>query len=308
MKSVGVTLRKNLKQMSRDYQAYILLLPALAYYLIFHYLPMYGIQMAFQNFSPAKGFSGSPWVGFDNFFKLVSGPYFFTILRNTLTLSLYSLIMGFPLPIAFALLLNIIPGPRYKKIAQMVSYAPHFISLVVVVGMIKLFTSPSYGVINRLITKLGGESINFMIKSEWFAHIYVWSGIWQNIGWSSIIYLAALSSINPELYDSAYIDGANQVQCVWHIDLPGIAPTIIILLIMATGRVLSVGFEKVYLMQNNANLGVSEVISTYAYKQGIGQGRFSESAAVSFFNSSVNLVLLAVVNQIARKVTETSLW
>ena len=294
--------------MLREYQLYVLLLPTLLFYIVFHYLPMYGIQMAFQDFNPVRGFAGSRWVGMKNLQRFVSGPYFWSTLQNTLTLSLYSMLANIPLAIIFALMLNSIPNQRFKKSVQTITYAPHFISTVVLVGMLKLFLSPNFGVVNVLIKNLGGESINFMQKSSLFPHLYVWSGVWQGLGWSSIIYLAALAGISPELHEAAVVDGASRLQRIWHVDLPGIMPTIITLLILSAGRVLSVGFEKVYLMQNNVNASVSEVISTYAYKLGLVQAKYSYSAAVSLFNSVVNMILLLAVNFASRKLSDTSLF
>lgn len=307
-KPLSFRLRRGVKQVRGDYQLYILLIPALAYYIIFHYLPMYGIQMAFMDFNPIRGFANSKWVGFKNFTKYFNGPYFWPTLKNTLTLSLYSLLASTPLAIIFALILNNIPALRFKKTVQMVTYAPHFISVVVLVGMLKLFLSPNFGVVNNVLGKMGLERINFMQKSQYFPHLYVWSGIWQGLGWSSIIYIAALSGISPEMHEAAVVDGATKLQRIWHIDLPGIMPTIVTLLILSAGRVLSVGFEKVYLMQNNVNATVSEVISTYAYKVGLVQAKYSFSATVSLFNSVINLFFLLVVNYISRKLTDSSLF
>lgn len=294
--------------MLQDYQLYLLIAPTIAYFVIFHYLPMYGIQMAFMNFNPIRGFSGSKWVGLANFKKYINGPYFSRTLLNTLLLSLYSMTAAIPLAITFALMLNAVPGKVFKKIVQTATYAPHFISTVVMVGMLKLFLSPNFGVVNLIIEKLGYERINFMQKASYFRHLYVWSGIWQGLGWSTIIYLAALAGINPELHEAAIVDGASKLQRIWHIDLPGILPTIVTLLILSAGRVLSVGFEKVYLMQNNVNASTSEVISTYAYKMGLEQARYSFSATVSLFNSVVNATFLLIVNFISRKLTDSSLF
>ena len=307
-RSLGFRCSKALHRMLQDYQLYLLIAPTVAYFVIFHYLPMYGIQMAFQNFNPIRGFSGSKWVGLANFTKYVNGPYFSKTLVNTLLLSLYSMAASIPLAIIFALMLNAVPGRIFKKIVQTATYAPHFISVVVLVGMLKLFLSPNFGVVNLMLEKLGYERINFMQKSSYFRHLYVWSGIWQGLGWSTIIYLAALSGINPELHEAAIVDGASKVQRIWHIDLPGILPTIVTLLILSAGRVLSVGFEKVYLMQNNVNASTSEVISTYAYKIGIEQARYSFSATVSLFNSVINAAFLLIVNFISKKLTNSSLF
>ena len=301
-------LRQNWLQVCRDYQLYLLLIPVLAYYIIFHYLPMYGIRIAFMEYDIIKGFNRSPWVGFKQFSKLFSSPYFGVILKNTVIISLYSMLAGTPLPILFALLLNSIRDGLFKKSVQTISYAPHFISTVVIVGMIKLFLSPSSGIINALIRMLGGEPINFMGKAGMFAHIYVWSGIWQGLGWSTILYIAALGGVDPELHEAAQLDGASRIQRMMHVDLPCILPTIVIMFILRMGSVLSVGFEKVYLMQNDLNINASETIQTYVYKQGMEQAKYSYSTATGLFNSLVNIALLVTVNGISRKVTETSLW
>ena len=297
-----------LKDIKANLEIYVLILPTLLYFIIFKYFPMYGAQIAFKNFIPVKGICGSEWVGFKHFIRFFESPYFTEVVLNTFLLSVYSLIAGFPLPIALAILLNYQKNLHFKKVVQTVSYAPHFISTVVMVGMLKIFTSPINGIINKIIVAVGGEAKHFMASPEYFKHLFVWSGIWQNIGWSSIIYIGALSAISIELHEAAIVDGAIIWQRIWNIDLPGIAPTIIILLILSTGSVLSVGFEKVYLMQNDLNTSVSEVISTYTYKMGLIQSQYSFSSAVGLFNSIINFVLLITVNIIARKLGETSLF
>lgn len=295
------------KEVKLNYEIYLLLMPTFIIILIFKYFPMYGIQIAFKNFNPIKGIGESDWVGFKYFILFLEGPFLWQIMRNTFTISIYSIIAGFPLPIIFALFLNHQKNLRYKKIVQTVSYAPHFISTVVLVGMLKIFTAPESGLFNILIKKLGGESIHFMGIPEAFYHMYVWSGIWQNLGWSAIIYIGALSAINPELHEAAIVDGATIWRRIWHVDIPGILPTIITLLILRTGGVLSVGFEKTYLMQNAQNANVSEVISTYVYKKGLLETQYSYSSAVGLFNSVVNFTVLVIVNAISRKVSEISL-
>ena len=301
-------LRKSLLHIMRDHQLYLLLIPVMAYYVIFHYMPMYGLRIAFMEYDIIKGFNRSPWVGFKQFEKLFTSPYFFTSLRNTLVISLYSLFASTPLPILFALILNSIRDSFFKKSAQTISYAPHFISTVVIVGMIKLFLSPSSGIINTAIVALGGEPINFMAIPEAFPHVYVWSGIWQGLGWSAVLYIAALGGVDPQLHEAAQLDGASRLQRMWHVDVPGILPTITIVFIMNMGRIMSVGFEKVYLMQNDLNIATSEIIATYTYKQGLEQAKYSYSTATGIFNSLVNIGLLFFFNGISRKLTETSLW
>jgi putative aldouronate transport system permease protein len=300
--------RKALQYLVRNYQLYILMALVMAYFVIFKYLPMYGLQMAFQNFNPIKGFRGSEWVGFDQFIKMFQGFYFMDSLRNTLVLSFYSLIAGFPFPIIFALFLNAVLQQRFKKFVQTVAYAPNFISTVVIVGMLKVFMSPSSGFINRIIEAMGGTAINFFASPQIFPHLYVWSGIWQGTGWGAVIYFAALAGVSPELHEAAIVDGASRLRRIWHIDLPSIIPTAVILLIMNVAGVVNVGFEKVFLMQTPLNIAASEVISTYSYKVGIEQIQYSYSAAVGMFNSVVTFVLLMIVNKISAKVTDISLW
>jgi putative aldouronate transport system permease protein len=301
-------IKYKLAQIKFNIQLYLLLIPVLAYFIIFRYLPMYGLRMAFIDFNPVLGFSKSPWVGFEQFIKLFNGPYFLSSLKNTISLSLYSLMAGMPFPIIFALLLNTISHDLYKKTVQTITYAPHFISTVVIVGMLRLFLSPSSGIINQLSVFFGGKSINFFAKSSLFPSIYVWSGIWQNTGWNAVIYIAALSSVSPELHEAAIVDGADRLKRVWYIDLPSIIPTIIVLLIMNIGSLVSVGFEKVYLMQTDLNLATSETTATYSYKVGLEQAQYSYSAAIGFLNSFINFTLMIIVNQISKYVTETSLW
>jgi putative aldouronate transport system permease protein len=268
---------------------------------------MYGVQIAFKNFSPARGIWGSPWVGFEQFRRFFRSFQFRTIIINTFVLSIYSLAAGFPLPIMMALLINSLGARKYKRLMQTVTYMPHFISTVVLVSMITLFLSPR-GLFGNISSALGFMPKNILTFPETFRHAYVWSGVWHNMGWGSIIYLAALSSVDPSLYEAATIDGANKWQKIIHIDIPSIAPTCIILLILSTGSILSVGFEKAFLMQNDLNLAKSEVISTYVYKVGIRSTQYSFSAAVGLFNNVINFLVLVLVNRISRKVSETSLW
>ena len=301
-------LRRTCKTILREYQVYLLLLPTLVYFIIFCYAPMYGAQIAFRDFTPVKGITGSNWVGFKHFIRFFQNPYFSEILRNTFCISLYSIVAGFPLPIIFAIMLNYQRALWFKKCVQTISFAPHFISTVVIVGMLKLFTSPTSGVFNELIKLFGGQPVHFMAEPSMFYSIYVWSGIWQNFGWGAIIYIGALAGISPELHEAAIVDGASVLKRIWHIDIPGIAPTIITILIMNTGSILSVGYEKIYLMQNSLNGSMSEVISTYVYKQGLVKAQYSFSSAVGLFNSVVNFTFLLIVNAISRRVSETSLF
>ena len=269
---------------------------------------MYGVQIAFKDFIVTKGITGSPWVGFAHFERFFNSYYFWRLIKNTLGLGLYELLVGFPIPILLALMLNEVKNKFFKRFVQTVTYAPHFLSTVVLVGMLFIFLSPRTGLVNQLIVAFGGEPVPFMVRPEWFKTLYVFSGIWQQMGWSSIIYFAALSGIDPQLHEAATVDGAGRLRRIWHINLPCIMPTIVILLILNTGSILSIGFEKVYLMQNAMNMESSDVISTYVYRSGILGAQYSFSAAVGLFNSVVNAIMLVVVNYMARRVGETSLW
>ncbi len=302
---LGERFVRNLK---KYWQYYILLLPALAYFLIFCYGPMYGAQIAFRNFNAKDGITGSPWVGFDHFIRFFRSPYFGTLLRNTFVISLYGLVAGFPLPIILALSLNELQNQKVKKFAQTVTYAPYFISMVVMCGMLISFLSPSTGIINKAIVALGGEPIPFLSEASLFPSIYVWSGVWQGTGWGSVIYFAALSGVDPQLLEAATLDGATRLQKIWYINIPTLLPTIVIMLIMNCGNLLSVGYEKAFLLQNALNLDTSEVISTYVYKTGLVNAQYSFSTAIGLFNSVVNLILLVTVNMISRKISDNSLW
>ena len=287
----------------------MLLIP-LAWLLIFMYWPMYGAQIAFRNYLPGKSIWESPWVGLDNFIKFFNSYMFLRVMRNTLWISLYSLLVGFPIPIIFALAINQLAGGWFKRTVQMVSYAPNFISTVVVVGMIIQFLDLRRGPINLLLQALGTSPINFNGSPDWFSTIYVLSGVWQYTGFGAIIYLAALSTVDPALHEAAVVDGANRLQRIWHIDLRGILPTVMTLLILNMGQLLNVGFEKVFLLQNTLNQTTSEVISTYVYKVSLAAGiaSYSYGAAIGLFNSLVGLVLIVIANQVSKKLTETGLW
>ena len=301
-------IAKTMQGVVKNYQLYILILPAFVYFLIFCYLPMYGVQIAFKDFIANLGIVGSPWVGFKHFERFFNSYNFLLILKNTLGISIYSLVVGFPMPIILALLLNEVRNGPFKKIVQTVTYAPNFISMVVMVGMIITFFSSSSGLVNILLSKIGIAPVGWLSKGEYFKSLYVWSGVWQSTGWGSIIYLAVLSGVDPQLHEAAIIDGASRLRRMWHINLPSIIPTIVIMLILSTGSIMNVGYEKIYLMQNPLVLDVSEVISTYTYKVGLLNSQYSFSAAVGLFNSVINLVLLTIVNTISAKISETSLW
>ncbi|MDQ1909057.1 ABC transporter permease subunit [Paenibacillus sp. GD4] len=307
-----VRLRKAspLKKMSKVWQLYVLIALPVIYIFLFKYIPMYGAQIAFKNYVVTKGIWGSDWVGFRHFIRFFHSYEFWRLMQNTLVLSFYSLLAGFPFPIILALSLNYVKNRLFKKSVQMITYAPHFISVVVMVGIILELLDPRNGIVNMILKALGFEAINFMGVPEYFKSIYVWSGIWQSVGFSCIIYLAALSSIDPALHETAVVDGASKLRRMWHIDLPGIMPIAIIMLIMNTGHVLDVGFEKVLLMQNPLNLRTSEVIDTYVYKVGLASQamNYSYSSAIGLFKSVINLILLILVNKIAQKTKQNSLW
>ncbi len=300
--------RSPLELLKRDWSLYVFCLPGVVLTFIFSYIPMYGVQIAFRNFNAKQGIWGSPWVGFKYFERFIKSPFFGQTIGNTLILSLYGLLVSFPIPIILALMLNSFRFKGYRKVIQMVTYAPNFISTVVMCGMLLLFLSPSVGVINTVIKGLGGEAINFMSKREYWRHIYVWSGVWQGMGWSSVIYFAALSGISPELHEAAMVDGASKFQIVCHIDFPSILPTAMVLLIMDCGSVLSIGFEKAFNLQNDLNLSVSEIISTYVYKVGLIENNMSYSSAIGLFQTIVNLVLLVTVNKISDKLSGNSMF
>ncbi|KHL91985.1 sugar ABC transporter permease [Paenibacillus sp. IHB B 3415] len=299
--------RRLVRQIARRYDLYLMLLIPVTWYLVFHYGPLYGLQIAFKNFNPGKGILGSSWVGFEHFQRFFDSYYFWRLLWNTLSINLFSLLIAFPVPIMLALLINEIGSKRYSKLLQNVTYIPHFISVVVIVGILTVLLSPS-GPVNMLIQALGGTPTRFMESAAWFKTIFISSNIWQNMGWQSIIYIAALSGINPQLYEAAKMDGASRIRRIWHVSLPGIIPVIVILLILDIGQFMNIGFEKILLMQNNLNLESSDVISTFVYTTGILKGEYSYTAAIGLFNSLINLTLLLLVNRFARKTSDTSLW
>jgi putative aldouronate transport system permease protein len=301
-------LRSSSKELKKNYQLILLALPAIVIVIMFLYIPMYGVQIAFRDFVPIKGITGSEWVGFDNFIRFFKSYNFKIVIKNTLIISAYTLVVGFPFPIMLALILNQMNAARFKRVVQTVTYMPYFISMVVLSGMLLLFMSPTSGIIGQVISKYSSNSSNLIGRPNWFSTIYVWSGVWQYTGWGSIIYLAALSGIDPALYDASSIDGASRWQRIIYIDIPCILPTAIILLTLNAGRIMSVGFEKIYLLQNDLNLPSSEIISTYVYKIGLLNAQYDYSAAINLFNSVINFVLLITVNRLAKKMSDTSLW
>lgn len=300
--------RKRWQKVWRNWQLYLFIAPAFLYFLIFHYGPMYGIQIAFKNYNPVRGVFGSPWVGFDHFVRFFESYYFWDLMWNTLAISLYELAVGFPIPIILALAFNELKHKRFKKLVQTVTYAPHFISVVVMVGMVIAFLSPSTGILIRFVEWMGIDAPSFLTSPAWFKTVYVLSGVWQSAGWGTIIYLAALSGVDPGLHEAAIIDGANRLQRIRHINIPVLVPTMTILLILNMGSLLGVGFEKILLMQNPLNMESSDVISTFVYRSGLENAQYSFSTAVGLFNSVINAFLLVTVNQIVRKTSENSLW
>ena len=304
----GFSLALARKKIKKSLPYYVLILLPLAYLLVFKYQPIYGVQIAFRDYKPRLGFLGSPWVSLKYFEMFLNAPSAWNILRNTFTISLYSLLAGFPIPILLAICVNEVRVRSAKKTVQMITYMPYFISTVVLVAMINQFTDLHSGIINTLFKSLGGTPVNLMGEIAYFRHVYVWTGVWQTAGYSAVVYIAALSGVSAELYDAALVDGTSKIQRIWHIDLPGILPTIITLFVLNTGHILSVGFEKVYLMQSSINLPQSEVISTYVYKLGVQNGNFSTSAAVGLFNSVINFAMLVLCNTASRKITDVGVW
>lgn len=295
------------KRIMKHWMLYLMLLPSLLCIIIFKYIPMYGVQIAFRNYIPSMGFTGSPWVGLKYFHDFFSSYQFSRLITNTLGISVYSLVIGIPIPVILAIALNEARTKLFSKTVQMVTYAPYFISTVVLVSVIFQFLSP-YGLLNNLLALFGVSAIDVMAKPALFKSLYVWSGVWQGAGYSAVIYLAALTGINSELYEAARIDGASTLKKIIHIDIPGIMPTIIIILILNTASILNVDYQKILLMQNQLNMGVSDVISTYVYRQGLVSAQYSYSAAIGLFNSIISMILFYTVNFLARKYSETSLW
>ncbi len=301
--------KKNIgKVLKSKWQLLVMFAVPLMWYIIFCYIPMYGIQLAFRDYNPRLGYLGSPFVGLQWFRQFFSSYYWMDIIWNTFSISLYSIVIGFPVPIILAIIINELPGKKFKKILQNITYIPHFISVVVLCGMLYLFLSPQYGILNTILGAFGAEPIGFLESSKYFKGVYVLSEVWQESGWSSIIYIAALAGIDPALYEAAKIDGAGRIKRIIHISLPGITPTIVTLLILKIGQIMSIGFEKAYLLQNDLNLKSSEIISTLVYKQGILQGNIGYATAVGLMNSCLNLLLIILANKFCKKFFDTSLW
>jgi len=294
--------------MKKNWILYVMILPVALYYIIFAYMPMYGIQLAFKDYHVKQGIMGSPWVGLEHFIRFFKSYNFGSLLKNTIGISVYSLLVGFPIPIIFALMLNYLRNKFLKKTVQMVSYAPYFISTVVMCGMIAIFMNPDTGILNVIRNFFGMEAVDFLAKPEWFKDIYVWTGVWQGMGWSSIIYISALSGVDYQLHEAAIVDGATKIQRMIHVDLPSIKPTIIMLLILQIGSLMNVGFEKVFLLQNTLNKSAASVISTYTYEVGLLNSDYGYSTAVGLFNSVINVILIVGANQLCKKLADESLF
>ncbi|WP_434688843.1 ABC transporter permease [Hungatella sp. SB206] len=307
VKAKGLWKRGRLKNIKKHWRLLIFVLPALIYVFIFMYLPMYGIIISFEDYKPHLGYLGSPWVGLKHFKRFFTSPNFWPLFKNTVSLSVMQLILTFPLPIILALAINQLRNKKFQKFAQLITYAPHFISVVVLVSVMRLMLDPQTGVINHLLTAMGMEPQFFMGNPQMFRWVYVLSDVWQSTGWNSIIYFAALASVDLSMHEAAIVDGATDIQRIRYIDLPSIMPTVITLLILNTGKIMGIGFEKVYAMQNALNLSTSQIIPTYVYQVGILEGQYSYSSAINLFNSFINLALLLTVNHIAKKTNDTSI-
>lgn len=304
---LNMNMQQTIGRIRKNWGLYVLLLPAVVLLLLFSYKPMYGVLIAFKDYSPALGIMDSPWAGFKYFEKFFNSYQFSSTIKNTLIISFYS-IATFPIPIMLALMINQMRVNRFKQVFQTVTYMPHFISTVVMVGLILILSSPSTGLIGNIFRLFGAEAPNLMGSAEWFTSVYVWTDVWQHAGWDSIIFIAALSAVDPSLYEAAKVDGASRWQRIRFIDIPMLLPTAITLLILRIGGLLGVGFEKVYLMQNNLNISSSEVIATYVYKIGMLSSQYSFSSAINLFNTIISFILLILVNQAAKKYSENSLW
>lgn len=296
------------KSLRRDRQLVFMLIPVVIFFAVFSYYPLYGILIAFKDYSISRGILGSPWAGLRYFRQFFSSPYFGRLLRNTVLISVYSLLWGFPVPILFALLLNEFKDGKFKRLIQTVSYLPHFISLVVICGILIDIFSPQGGVVNSLLYSLTGKQINFFGEPEWFRTMYVGSGVWQEFGWNSIIYLAAITGINPDLYEAARIDGAGRLRQIWHVTLPGIKPTILTLLILNLGNIMSVGYEKIILLYSPTTYETADVISTYVYRTGLLSQQYSYAGAVGLFNSAINIAILVLCNFAGKKLFGVGIW
>lgn len=300
--------RKTKKYLRNNYMLYVMMLPMVLFFIIFLYKPMPGLVIAFKDFSPFKGIWDSPWIGFDHFVEFFTGPYAFRVIKNTLVISLTSLVFGFPAPIILALLLNELRAKRFKKLVQTVSYVPHFISVVVICGLVVNFLSPSSGIVNTMIKQLGGDPIYFLSKPEWFVPIYTLMNIWKSTGYGAIIYIAALTSISEDLYEAARVDGAGRWMQLIHVTLPALVPTIMVMLLIILGNILNVGYESIILLYNPAIYETSDVISTFIYRTGLSEGRYDYATAIGLVNSVVAFALVVSANKLSNRLTQTGLW
>jgi len=301
-------LRELGRQFAKHYQLVLLLIPAIIYLLIFSYWPMYGVQISFRDYRPDYGFFGSEWLGLKHFERFLTYPDFARLISNTITITVYRINVNFPIPIVLAIMLNEVQNRAFKKTVQTLTYMPHFISTVVVCGMITMFLNKDTGIINILIKAFGGEAYAFMTTPSAYPHIHVWSGVWQNAGYATIIYIATLSQVDASIVEAAVVDGASHIKRIWHVDIPHLMPTVIIQLLMSLGTLLTVGYEKVILLQNDLNMEKADVISTYVYRVGLLGGQFSYTSAIGLINTFINLALLLVFNSISRKYSETSMF
>ncbi|WP_135549177.1 ABC transporter permease [Paenibacillus cymbidii] len=304
----GVDLNQIVRLIKRDRLLLFMLLPGIIYFLVFKYAPMYGVVIAFQRYNLYKGVFHSEWVGFKYFIEFFQGPDLWRLIRNTLLINVYQLVFGFPAPIILALAFNELRHVWFKKLSQTISFLPHFISTVVIAGLVVNFLSPSTGLVNKFLGLFGFSPISFLMMPDYFRTIFISMGIWKSVGWGTIIYLAAIAGINPELYEAASIDGASKLKKIWYVTLPGIMPVIIILFILNLGDILSVGAEAIILLYNPVTYQTADVLSTYVYRRGLISGEFSFAAAVDLFNSAVGLVLVIAANKFSRKATDTSIW
>lgn len=307
--NVALTLRQEtFRKIKRYKYLYLLLLIPMIHLILFRYIPIFGNIIAFRKYQPAGSMFGTGWVGFKNFEMFLGDPTFWKVFTNTIVLSIESIIITFPLPIIYAILLNELRGQRFKKAVQTISYLPHFISVIIIVGMVSEFLSPSSGIVNMIIKKLGGDPVFFVVEPAYFRTIYIGTSIWQGLGWSSIIYLAALTNIDVGLYEAADIDGAGRFKKIWHITLPGISPTVVTLFIITVGQIMGISFGKVLLLQNGGNMEVAEVIGTYTYKMGLINSNYSYSAAVGLFEGAIGVILVSSANFISKRLSDTALW
>lgn len=304
----GSFWRRTGRRMRNDWQLYLLLLPAVLYFFFYCYLPLYGVQIAFRDYKAVFGITGSKWVGMKNFTDFFSAYYFKRLLSNTFLLNLYGLLWGFPIPIILAILLNQFERPRFKKFTQTAIYVPHFISTVVMAGILYLFLSPTNGIINNLIVSMGGKSIYFMVEPSWFRTLFIASDIWQHAGWNTILYIATLTSIDQEIYEAATIDGATKRQKIFHIDIPHLLPIATMMLILNCGSLLGSNTDKALLMQTPGNLATSDIIGVYVYEMGLGKAQFSYTAAIGLFANIINFIMILSVNWISKRLGETSLF